>query len=243
MHKLRNFMRGAIVAGVLLLLVQAAFQSLPLFLPSDANAINNAGLQRTRSQVLVKSAFTLAYRPKQEHAQAVSDIQTVLPLWQQEQEALTQTVSIDVQPLLTDARGDYLAMLAASKVILAHSDSVNLIQVDIMAASNRNYVRAMNQVVILLVRQADVRVRSFWFFELLIDLLIFSIAIAVFFRVEQAWKDERESQGDIASLNAQVQHLRQAVWEQKVASDAQEVEKGQGPVLQEGPEESKDEDR
>lgn len=187
MQQLRHHLIISIVAAILLLIILAGFQALPVFQDNSAEVVNDAGLQRTRCQIIAKSVYVLAYRPKAEHAQAVSDLQTTLPLWQQEQENLTSSVTSDVLPLLQDARSNYLAIAAATKAILAQPDqSPDPIQIDIVANSNRDYTRTMNQVNILLVRQAEIRERGLLFFESLIDLIVLSLAVVALVRVLRA---------------------------------------------------------
>src|SRR6266568_7308186 len=104
------------IAAILLILVLIAFESI-LPLVDASSYMNQAGLQRTRSDVLALAMLTLEYRPVSEHAQAISNLQVTLPIFEAEQTLLDANQSSDEQLLLQQMRGDYLAIVASAQTV------------------------------------------------------------------------------------------------------------------------------
>ena len=101
------------------MLLLIGFEVVLGFPGTDAHYMNEAALQMTRSQMLINSAYTLEYRPVVEQRQAMRELQTVLPAFEQEQTLLLTNPAADVQNLLQQARVDYLPLLAAVQNIIA----------------------------------------------------------------------------------------------------------------------------
>src|SRR5689334_10436398 len=127
--RLRLVIRVIYVAGILLLLILTGFLALPID-SREFTLVNQVTAQRTRAEVIVKDVMTLAYRPDTEHAQAISQLQLTLPIWQQVQDALSsgtgnRSLGIpanrpdDVALQIAAAQPDYKAMQVAAQTILA----------------------------------------------------------------------------------------------------------------------------
>lgn len=161
-----------------LLLLLGGFQSIPILAGSDTTAVNQAGLQRTRGEVIAKNVLILQYRPATARPQAISDLETTLPLWEQEQTTLANDVRPDVQIIVTEIRPDYLAMDTAVRAILAHPDGpTDPVQVSIILMHDRQYVVSMNEIVLILQQSADRRTTSLFVIESVIDLFFLIICV------------------------------------------------------------------
>lgn len=181
--------------GVFLLLIMLAFEAIPVVQPSAANAIYQAGLQGTRSQVITKDMLILETQTDQEsRSQAISDLQVLLPLFEQEQSTLTSYRLTDVNVLMSNARSDYLALDAAVKATIANSNkSVDKTQVDIVLAHNTSYLHTMNQVVVALQGHVDDENLHLFIIEAIIDGLLILLSIIFFFVIKSITKTYKEN--------------------------------------------------
>src|SRR2546430_123803 len=84
----RIYIRIIVVFCVFLLLLLAGFQWIWVGAGSASSIMNQSGLQRTRAQAIAKDTLILAYRPESEHAQAVNELQNLLPRFEQTQKGL-----------------------------------------------------------------------------------------------------------------------------------------------------------
>ena len=198
--RLRLFIRIVDVAGILLVLVLSGFLALPLDNREFA-LVSQVGLQRTRAEVIVKDVMVLAYRPESEHAQAISQLQLALPIWQQVQDALingkgNRSLGIpanapgDVALQVAAAQPDYSAILVAAQTILTaatNNNPVDPIQVDIVMQHERDYVLMMSQVSTLYQQHIDdFNVQIYWI-RLGIALALLAIAVGFLVVVERAF--------------------------------------------------------
>ncbi len=145
------------VTCLALLLLLTGFESLPLS-HYATDYLNGANIQCVRSQVLVKSALTLEYRPAAEHAQAISDMQVVLPLFIAEQDTLARNHNADLQQAVQFAHGDFLALVSAAQNIINQAKSnakIDQTQVNILIMHNRGYLTAQNEIVAVIVAHEE----------------------------------------------------------------------------------------
>lgn len=174
LKRLRLLIRIVDVACILLLLVLIGFLALPIDNREFA-LVNQVGSQRTRAEIIVKDVQVLAYRPDSEHAQAISQLQLTLPIWQQVQDAMVngkgnRSLGIpanspgDVALQVAAAAPDYRAILVAAQTILAAKDGpVDPVQVDIIMQHERDYVLMMSQVSTLYQQHIDdFNVQVYW---------------------------------------------------------------------------------
>lgn len=171
------FIRVLSLAAILLVLVLIAFESL-LPLVDASSYLNQAGLQRTRSDVLALAMLTLEYRPASEHALAISNLQVTLPIFEQEQTLLNSDDDSDEQLLLQQMRGDYLAIVtAAQSAISVPGKPVDPIQVNIIMAHKDSYRSTMNLLVNVLVSHVERLTWTLFYTESGIGVLIAGIVV------------------------------------------------------------------
>jgi hypothetical protein len=108
---------------VLLMILLIWFEIVPTKSERDAQYIVNAGFQRERSRLFVNSTYALRYRSQTEKAAAISDLQITLPAFQQEQMLLATNHDRDVQNLVRKARPDYLFLIGAVQMLIAHPNT------------------------------------------------------------------------------------------------------------------------
>ena len=165
------------IAAILLILVLVAFESI-LPLVDASSYMNQAGLQRTRSDVLALSMLTLEYRPVSEHAQAISNLQVTLPIFEAEQTLLDSNQSSDEQLLLQQVRGDYLAIVASAQTVVNAPDKpVDPVQVDIMQRHKDMYRSTMNLLVTVLVHHVENLTWTLFYIESGIEVLLLCIML------------------------------------------------------------------
>lgn len=156
---LRIIQRFVIIVGVVLLLGLALLEILPVLpnnVPTVISIIHKVNLQGALAERIDKDALILAYRPETEHAQAISELQVTLPAFEKIQAGLQggdTSLNLpmrrpqDVQLLLLQSQSDYIALDAAAKTILAHTDSpVDPDQIAIIQQHERPYFVAMGTV-------------------------------------------------------------------------------------------------
>lgn len=181
--RLRRLIRIIVPFCLFLLLLIAGFQAIPLTV-SNAQVIQ-ADLQRTRCELIVKSVLILAYRPTAEHTQAISDLQVVLPLFEQEQAILVSYHSDSIQTYLLQAQPDYLAIIKATQNILAQKDKpVDMVQVNIILDHEQGYFHSMNELLIYGQQRLDARAVQVFSYESGIDALLLLIAVLFWIRAE-----------------------------------------------------------
>lgn len=164
---LHIYMIGALILTLFLLLSLVIFDCFPL-LPGNDNVviIQQANLQLARDEFISKDVLTLAYRPATYHSQAVSELQTILPQFQQVQAGLLSGNAAlglpgnppdNVRVALLATQSDYTAITTATSHLLAHPDSASPdpIQVEIILQHERLYIGEMYQVITLLQQNAE----------------------------------------------------------------------------------------
>lgn len=169
------------VTGVLLIAILIGFEAVPITTESDTQYINQAGLQRTRSQIFTKSVYVLRYRPDVEKALAISDLQITLPLFQQEQSVLLTNTTPDVQSILQAARPDYLALVTAVQAILAHPTAPNSIEIDIVLSHERGYLLTTSSLLSVLQRHIDEIAFQMFCIKVFIEVLLMTLVAASIF--------------------------------------------------------------
>lgn len=145
-----------LVTSTLLFLLLAASLFIPLSYGSTDQYISNATLQLARSNGFAKNALLLQYGTKTDQAQAISDLQVALPLFESEQNILLLTHDQNAQATLQAARGNYLAIVDAVSILISHGEtSVDPTQVSIIGMNSRGYNTTMNSYLLILQNQAN----------------------------------------------------------------------------------------
>lgn len=182
-RRLRFFSRIVLALMVVLLLLEAGFQAIPLF--TSATQVAEASAQRTRCEVIAKSVLILAYRPASEHVQAISDLQVVLPLFLQEQSVLASYRNETIQTYIVQMQPNFLAIVKAAQNILARKDKpVDMDQVAIIVSHERDYVSTMSQLLTYGLQRLDSRTLQLFLIECSIDILLLIFAVLFWLRIE-----------------------------------------------------------
>lgn len=152
----RIYIRFIVVFCLFLLLLLAGFQSIWVLAGAGTPIMLQTGLQRTRVQSIAKNALILASRPEEEHTQAVSELQNILPRFEQAQVGLNKGdtslqlpshVPDDIAALVVASQSDYGAIDTATRKLLVTADGhVDLLQVDIVITHERDYSLEMTAV-------------------------------------------------------------------------------------------------
>lgn len=161
------YMVGALILAIFLLSCLAIFDCLPL-LPgnNDLVVVQQANYQLARDEFIAKDVLTLAYRPATYHSQAIGELQTILPQFEQVQVGLLSGNAAlglpgnppdNVRLALLATQSDYTAITTATSHLLAHPDSASPdpIQVEIILQHERLYIGEMYQVITLLQQNAE----------------------------------------------------------------------------------------
>lgn len=184
------------VVALLFLLILGAFQTAWVLAGSETSIMLQCGLQRTRAQAIAKDVLILSYRPGDEHAQAVSEIQATLPRFEQAERGLLvgdaslqlpSHVPGDIAQVMVGAAPDYVAMDIALRSIIAHTDApIDLIQRDIVLAHIDGYSTTMMQVETLWQQHIDNGfLFLFWIESALTGILVLLVIAKYFFGVRQ----------------------------------------------------------
>lgn len=194
--------------GIFLLLIILAFEGMPL-LPSDntLNTFHLAARQRVLEERIVKDTLILAYRPSNEHAQAIAELQTALPVWEEVQGGLQigdQSMGIsphlpgDMKMLLLQAQPSFAYIDASARKILARPSSLDPTQVSIILQNNQGYYLTMGDAVESLQDDINNTVRIYFWIELVMGLLLLLIWLGFQLATRSLYKrleDDQTEQG------------------------------------------------
>lgn len=190
------------VTVICFLLLLIGFEMVPIDSIRDTQQyIVNAGFQRARSQMLERCASVLQYGSTAEKAPAIRTLQNRIILFQQEQTLLLSNPDPDVQSLLQAAQTDYLSIVAAVHVLIAHPDTP--IELDILMLHDRRFFSQMDAVVFLLEQHLEVRNAQLLALRvLLIAACIVGksvIIVLVIIRMRRHWCMKHMSEGESLS--------------------------------------------
>lgn len=160
------------IASLLLLLLLEGFFTIWVSYGSPATLMNQIGLQRTREQRMAKDILILVYRPAEEHAQALSELQSGLPAWERGQTGLRvgdASIGLPAHPseniasLILQSQSDYTSLDLAFRAILVHHSPVDMLQVQIIMEHENGYFLAISRINVLWQQQIDdVFLQLFW---------------------------------------------------------------------------------
>jgi hypothetical protein len=149
-EKVRTYQRIISISMIVLLVLLVGFQLIPLTF-NETSILSQVGQQKTRSQRIAKDVYVLAYRPEDEHAQAVSELQNTLPAWEQTQLQLQNLrIGGNISIYITQSQPDFTAEDTAARKLLASANAypnqkVDITQVDIIAEHERGYFLSISQ--------------------------------------------------------------------------------------------------
>jgi acetolactate synthase regulatory subunit len=162
MEKLTFWRRLYLVISLILLGLLASYELIPLTY-QESEIVNQIDSQAIRAQRIYSNALTLAYRPQEEHAQSISEMQNTLPAWEGEQSALQSLrLNENMRVLVVQAQPDYVAIDTAARKLIAHPG--DKVQVEIIVEHRRNYVLLMTQLSTLYSQRIPARIQ--WFVAL-----------------------------------------------------------------------------
>ena len=154
-EKRRIYARCACVFCIVMLILLAALQSVWVLGGSASSIMLQCSVQRTRIEAAAKDVLIL--QSSQEHTQAISELQNLLPIWEHTQAGLIngdsllqlpKNVPSNIVVLMSIAQPDYQSIDAALHVIVAHPDKqIDPIEAQIVLDHEHPYVLAMTQVV------------------------------------------------------------------------------------------------
>lgn len=147
---------------ILLMLLLLWFEAIPNQSERDAQSIVNAGFQRERSRLFVNSMYALRYRSRVEKAQAMSDLQITLPLFQQEQALLATNSDRDIQRLVQQARPDYLSLVSLVHFCVAHpNEPINQDELAAVLWHDQRFFLPMDTLTTVLQQHAERQTEQF----------------------------------------------------------------------------------
>lgn len=165
----RIYMLVALGFTLFLLVALVGFEIFPVTNGNNDLVITQqANFQIARDEVIAKDALILADPANTNHAQAVGELQTALPQFQEAQTGLANGDPVlglpanppdNVRIALVATQSDYLFIAVATKAILAHPDApfADPVQVNIIKMHEHGYALSMYQVVTLIEANAEGR--------------------------------------------------------------------------------------
>jgi len=181
--------------GIFLFIVSILFEALPLMRGNGLNTFHLIARQRVLEQRIVTDVLTLAYRPDDEHPEALSELQTALPVWEKVQIGLQKgddslgispNLPSNVKLYLLQMQPDFSYMDVAARQILTHHDPVDPDQVIIILQHEQPYYLSMAQAVILFQDDIDNAAKIYFSIELGIGIALMSIWIVFLFSFQRS---------------------------------------------------------
>jgi len=172
---LRAYAWAKNVFGVICLLCLGAL-SLFSVIVHPYDIINATANQATRAQFISKDALLLEYTPASQlttRTTAISELQDILPNFQQEEAYLSTLKASNVKLLMLRVSQDYTPMDVALKALLASPTKTDPIQVGIILQHEKTYTLGINQVVAAMLQDLDDIQQQIF----VIDLVLFSLLI------------------------------------------------------------------
>ena len=182
--------------GIFLLIISLAFEALPLLPNNTLNVFSTIALQRTLGQRVAKNALVLAYRTSpDERAEAINELQNVLPYWERVQAGLQNgdsTLGIpahlpsDVSLVVLQSQPDFAYMDTAAHKVLSRSSPVDAVQISIILQHDNAYFLSMVQVTNLMQQHIQSAAQMYFIIELCIGLGLMIIWIVFILSVKSA---------------------------------------------------------
>lgn len=122
------------------------FLAIPLTLSNTDATLHYAMLQQSLSQRIAKDALILQYDPTSDDAQAISELQNMLPTWESDQANLQNSNLPDsAQTLFISSTTNYVGIDAAVRAILTHPQNAH-VEAQIIHMQELPYFLAISQV-------------------------------------------------------------------------------------------------
>ena len=171
---------------VILQILLVGFQWLPTR-QAGMSALHTVDQQQTRSQSIEADAMVIDYiTDPSTRSQAISSIETILPLFEADQAAMSNYRDPGVQAVVSQSQGDYLAIDVAAKLILSqsHGGTIDRNQIAIILAHSDTYAATMNAVAIALKQASSDALWRLFYIEASLDgaLIVLVVTIALILR-------------------------------------------------------------
>jgi hypothetical protein len=185
------FRRIAYAGALFLLLALAGTHFLPLIF-NEPDIINQTALQSTRAQRIAKDAMILTYRPSSERAQAISELQNTLPVFEAQQTKLQTLTNSDLHLLVSQSQSDYTSLVTATKILLNQPDgTTNMTQLQIILDHERTYSLLMSQLASL--RTAQIHANNVIFVAVqTVDIVLILVIGGVLFVLSKQTKGSKK---------------------------------------------------
>ena len=180
--------------GIFLFIISIAFEALPLMSDTTIGTFRLMTRQRVFEQSIVKNALILYYRPSlSERSEAISELQTTLPVWEKVQIGLqngspslgiSSNLPSDVNTLIMQAQPDYVYLDAAVHQILAHTGSIDVVQLSIILQHDQPYYVAMGQTTNLFQEHIQDATKIYFIIQLCISMPLMLICLGLLFRMK-----------------------------------------------------------
>lgn len=153
---IRGIFNIIIPACLFALLLLAILAWSPVYFDESA-IINNAGLQRTRVEVIANDVQRLETLPDQDIT-SIASLQAALPMWEKEQSILASYPDTQIQTYIQEANSPYRLIDQAAHTILSEYNAnkhVDMIQINIVQQYEHQYVVTMNDLVYYIQMQSE----------------------------------------------------------------------------------------
>ncbi|GCE14620.1 hypothetical protein [Tengunoibacter tsumagoiensis] len=146
------------------------FEIVPTSSQRDEQYIVNTGFQRERERIFENSAYSLRYRSTSDNIQAISDLQTTLILFRQEQSVLFTNPDPAVQRYLQTTQADYQALVQNIQILADHPNNVvTPIQFENILLHGQRFFVPMNDLVTYLKNQQQASDEQFMLDKIIIE--------------------------------------------------------------------------
>jgi len=151
--------RIIIGASLLFLILLTLFLAIPLnhSIDDDIATLRVATFQAAISQRIAKDALELEGKDMGLQVQAIGELQTMLPIFENQQMQLSEQPTLpDIQPLLLMSQADFLSMDMAMRTLLANlSAPADPIEVQVILMHERTYFLDMSLISLMIEQEGE----------------------------------------------------------------------------------------
>jgi hypothetical protein len=179
----RHFIRICLICNIVFLCLLVGFESVPFSWP-DSQAVLVA-VQGGRSQRITKDILEMRYKVDS-RAEAVGELETMLPAWEADQARLSTGLSPAAKTLLDFTSTDYTDIDDATrKILLNPNKPVDPLQAQIVVDHEWQYYTSSVQILAILSPEIYARKVRLLITEGFIDALLLFLSITLFVLVER----------------------------------------------------------
>lgn len=180
-QKMTFYMRFLLLTSLVIFVLLISMEVLPLLPNNTLDSFRLIGQQRSLSLRMIKDSLTLAYRPNDEHAEALDELQKSIGPWEQTQSdfyngtrglGTSSPLPSDSFLLIQQSEADFSSMDAAFHQVLARPEHIDPLQITILIAHANPYFLAISQSLTLLQTDIENMAHGYFVFELALELLL-----------------------------------------------------------------------